>query len=356
MATRQNAPKKSTKNARDEGREFFRRLADEGPWTSVYVITGSEGFLIQEALDRLSRHVFPDGPDDFNYASFDAREHSADDVVAACDTLPMFKERRLIRLRNLEAWKANELKSLARWIEDPLETTLLVIVAGTLDQRLGDIKKILAAPATCAVAFDELDTNDTIQWVGRRAQQRYQMRMTLQVAAQIVEYVGTSLEALDRALERLSLFLGDTGKDGPRDITEAIVDEIVADSRVRSVFEMTDALSTRDLARSVRIFRRMQLHGESPQGALSLIAREFRGLLVAQEMAKGNLDKGQAASLIGCPPFAVDKYLQKTRNFRQFELRTILQAITHTDQQLKSSRLRDALHVERLLLQICKRA
>lgn len=354
MATRQPAKKKSTASSREEGREFFRRLAAEGPWTSVYILTGSETFLIQEAIDRLMKAGAPEGPDDFNFSAFDAKEDNADDVIIACDMLPMFKDRRLVRLRNLDAWKQGDLTTLANWVENPLDSTLLIITTNGVDQRLNAMKRIIQAPATCFVSFDELDTNDTIQWVGRRAQNKYRLRMTLQVAGQIVEYVGVGLDALDRALERLSLYVGKREEGEFADISAEIVDEIVADSRIRSVFEMTDALTTRDLARSVKIFRQMQLHGESPQGALSLIARQFRGILVAQEMSRGNLDKGQAAQLIGCPPFAVDNYLKHARSFRRDHLLTILQAITKTDHLLKSSRLDGDIHVERLMIQICR--
>lgn len=355
MATRQTTKRKSTASSREEGRDFFRRLAAEGPWTSVYLLTGSETFLIQEAVDRLMKAGSPEGPDDFNFSSFDAKEDNADDVIIACDLLPMFRDRRIVRLRNLDAWKQADLTTFAAWVENPLESTLLIATMGALDQRLNAVKRILAAPATCYISFDELEVQDTVQWVGRRAQQRYKLRMSLEVAGQIVEYVGTSLETLDRALERLSLFIGARAEDEFGDVSSAMVDEIVADSRVRSVFELTDALSTRDLARSVRIFRQMQLHGESPQGAISLIARQFRGILVAQEMGRGNLDKGQAAQLIGCPPFAVDNYLRHARNFSRDQLLGILQRITRTDHLLKSSRLDEDLHVERLMLEVCRR-
>ena len=354
MATRAPARKKSSKNSQEEGRNFFRKLAENGPWAPIYVITGSESFLIREAVERLTRAVFPDTPDDFNFSAFDAVEHSANAVVSASEMLPMFKNKRVVQLRNLDAWKKSDIDTLADYAENPLDTTLLIIQATTLDLRLTGIKKLLGAPGTAEISFDELDVNDTVQWVGRRANQRYRMRMSLEVAGQIVEYVGTSLATLDRALERLSLFLGDPPEGQTAEVLPETVDEIVADSRVRSVFEMTDALTNKDLARSVRIFRRMQLHGESPQGALSLIARQFRGMLVAQELARGNVDRGKAAAMIGCPPFAVDKYVQQARRFQRDELLAILQSITRADHLLKSSRLDDELHVERLMLQICR--
>jgi len=334
-----------------EGREFFRRLVQEGPWAPVYLLMGSERFLIQEAVDRLVRSVFPDGPDDFNDARFDAHEDSAADVVAACETLPMFADRRVVRVRNVSMWKAHDLNALAAYIERPAETTLLILDADNIPRKSGAARTILDSKNVASIRLDAMDTAETVQWAGRRAK-RYHIKLQRHTAALLVDHVGDSLEALDRALEKLMLFSG-ANAENPVLITEEILDEVVVDARMRSVFELTDALGSRDLARSIRTYRRMRLHGDSPIGAVSMIAREFRGMLTSQLGAQRRASDAEIAKLVGSPPWAVKKYAQRARAFTLDELRSIVMHTTQVATELTSSRLDDDLHVERLILEIC---
>lgn len=335
----------------EEGRTFFRRLIKEGPWAPVYLLMGSERFLIQEAMGRLVRSVFPDGPDDFNDARFDAREDSALDVVAACEIMPMFAARRIVRVRNVNTWKVDDLNHLARYIERPAETTLLILDAESLPKKSKAARAIHASSEVASISFDAMDTHETVQWAGRRSR-KYHLRMNRQTATQLVDHVGDSLEALDRALEKLMLFTGAT-KDAPANVTIDTLDEVIVDARMRSVFELTDALGTRDLERSIRTYRRMRLYGDSPIGAVSMIAREFRGLLIARAGKANQASDGEIAKLIGSPPWVVKKYVQRARAFSNEELQSIIKRATRTAAALTSSRLDDDLHVERLILEVC---
>lgn len=335
----------------EEGRAFFRRLVKEGAWAPVYLLMGTERFLIQEANDRLVKSVFPEGPDDFNDARFDAHDDSASDVVAACDTLPMFAEKRVVRVRNVNQWKANDLKVLARYIARPLDTTLLILDAESLPKKSKAARDIHASKQVASIRFDAMDTHETVQWAGRRAG-RYHVRLNRQSATQLVDHVGDSLEALDRTLEKLMLFTG-AKKDNPQNITVEVLEEVVVDARMRSVFELTDSLGRRDLPRSIRTYRRMRLHGQQPLGVVSMIAREFRGMLTAQVGAQHRASDAEIAKMIGSPPWVVKKYAQRARAFHREELQSILKHTTQVAAELTSSRLQDDLHVERLILKIC---
>lgn len=349
MATKQKA------DVIQEGRDFFRRLIKEGPWAPVYILSGPEDFLVTEALDRLMRHVFPNGPDDFNFASFDAREASAADVSAACEMVPMFADRRVVRLRNFDAWKANDLATMHAYLEQPMESTLLIIDGDPPPATTKVGKAIRDASSIVHIRFESMNASDTANWVGRRGKSHHRLLIRRDLAAHIVENVGESLETLDRALERLSLYIGGGDDREPAVVTQEMIDEVIVDSRTRSIFDMTRALTQRDIETAVHIYRRMRLYGDSSIGAVSMIAREFRGILLAQEASREGRSDSQLASLLGCPPWSVKNFRQHARSFQRQELHHILEAITDTAAKLTSSRLDDELHVERLMLRICAR-
>lgn len=345
MATRRNTIQ--------EGRAFFKRLHKEGPWAPIFILSGSERFLVLEAVERLIRSVSGEETDDFNFDTFDAREVAAADVIGACEMVPMFAERRVVRLRNLDHWKSGDLDALASYAANPLHSTLLVAEAGTLDKRLKAVKALTKCPEVVLMTFDGLDTRSTVEWAGRTGLKR-KLRLSRQAAELLVESIGESLEQIDRALERIALYVNADKAEQAVKVGVDVIDEIVADTRIRSVFELTDALLERRLGPAIRMLRRMVAHGESPIGTIALLARQYRCVLLVKEGAESGADDRTLASRAGCPPFAVKKYRQAARQYSYHQLIELLQQITDTDALLKSSRLDDKLHVERLFISICR--
>lgn len=345
MATRRNTIQ--------EGRAFFKRLHKDGPWAPIFILSGAERFLILEAVERLIRAASGDEPNDFNFDTFDAREVGAADVIGACEMVPMLAERRVVRLRNLDHWKSGDLDALASYAANPLRSTLLVAEAGSLDKRLKAVKALANSPDVVIMTFDGLDTRSTIEWAGRTGLKR-KLRLSRQAAELLVESVGESLEQIDRALERIALYINAEKAEEPVKVGVEVIDEIVADTRIRSVFELTDALLERRLGAAIRMLRRMVAHGDSPIGTIALLARQYRAALLVKEGDENGLDDRALGRRAGCPPFAVKKYRQAARHYSYQELVEILQQITDTDALLKSSRLDDKLHVERLFISICR--
>lgn len=336
----------------EDARNFFRKLVKSGPWAPVYLLMGSEHFLLADAVSRLLQASFPEGPDDFNYNEYDAREDKATDVISACETLPMFADKRVVRVRNVDTWKVEDLNKVAEYVEHPATTTLLILEAESLPKRSGAAKKIHAAKQVAKMGFEPMDSAEVIQWIEKRQSRKYFLRISRAVATDMVEFMGESLEPIDHALEKLMLFTGAT-RESPQTIHKKTLDDVIVDARMRSVFELTDALTQRDCALSIQTYRNMILHGGSPLGSISMIAREFRGMLLSANGTQRGIAEADIAKLIGAPPWTVKKYLQKSRRFSELELQEIIKSTTATASKLTSSRLHDDLHMEQLIVQIC---
>ncbi len=342
--------KRSHNERAEQARDFFRRLARDGLFAPIFVLWGAERFLVDEAVARVQRAAFPDGDDTgFNLERWHASECTGIDVASAAQMLPMFAPRRVVILRGAQALKAAEWPALVAYAEDPSPSTVMVIEATKLDGRTKAVQSLLRSSNVHAVEFPELRANDVRSWVARRAGDR-----GLEVARDVPEYlvdaIGTSLQLLDQALERIDLFLAG---DGERRVTIDAIRPVIPDTRAHSVFELTDALAAGSLADAMRCFHRMMELGESPVGAVSMIGRQFRQLLLVRDGASQGLSGRELASHAGVPPFRLDDYVRSARRFDERRLASILSATMRTDHALKSSRLRDELIVERLLITIC---
>lgn len=336
----------------EAGRAFFRRVASDGVFAPMFVLWGEERYLVEEGIQRLVHAVFPEARDDFNYVAYHGGETSGVDITSACNQLPMFAPRRVVILRSGEKMKAADWEAIATYAVDPSPSTLFVIEALKLDKRQKHIKATLAAKAVEAIEFPPLGERDVVPWVARRAKAR-ELVLARDVPAYLVDAVGVSLQPLDLAIERIDLFLGSS--EGPRQVTVDVARQIVPDTRSRTVFELADHLAERNVGDAVIVFHRMLEQGESPIGALAMIARQFRQLLLLHDGRAQHIQGDALARYAGLPPFRLRDAERAARGFTPARLRAVLGEVAETDRALKSSRLTQTLMIERLFVSICAR-
>jgi DNA polymerase-3 subunit delta len=337
-------------DAAQHGREFFKSLARDGLTTPVYVITGEERFLVDEALARIRALALPSG-DDLNLATFRCGECSVTDVVYAARTMPMFAPRRFVILRGAERLLTADLAVLAEYSRDPEPTSVLLIEATKIDGRLKPVKELLGQAKVTAVDFPELRDRDAQEWVVRRARSRG-LLLGQYVDEYLVDALGPGLSNLDHALERIDLFIGPAADAEPRRVVRETAAQVVVDTRARSIFELTDAVASRSLDKALRCFEKMMEAGESPIGVVSMIARQFRQLRLVREGLREGLRGRDLAESAEVPPFRLGDYEQSAKRFSLPELARVSRLVLDADRALKSSRLDDDLLVERLLMAI----
>ena len=113
---------------------IFRRHMSKplSEYKPVYLIYGDQDLLLERALDQLKRSVGELADLDFNSETFDGEGANADEVVAACNTLPFASERRLVVVRNVDKMSKDGSEILVKYAENPCETTVLALVAKKL--------------------------------------------------------------------------------------------------------------------------------------------------------------------------------------------------------------------------------
>src|SRR6185503_17100081 len=108
----------------------------------------------------------------------------------------------------------------------------------------------------------------------------------------LADAVGADLSRLALVIEQLALYAGG------RAVTADDVDDLVADTRERSVFELTDAVGAGDLAGALTAVSALCDQRDSALGVIAMLARHLRQLGVVHSV-KGN--KHAAASALGLP-------------------------------------------------------
>jgi DNA polymerase III subunit delta len=132
----------------------------KGPAASAYYLFGGEPILKDQALAALIDGVLDPGLRDFNLDLLSATQVEPDGLAAACSTLPMMAERRVVVLRDVEAWKRKTRAKTAAvtYLEHPAPETVLVMVQGNGDKPDADLARHAVAvdcDAPTGAAFEK---------------------------------------------------------------------------------------------------------------------------------------------------------------------------------------------------------
>ena len=337
----------------DAARDFFKTLA-AGPVAPVYYVHGEESYLLDKSIEAILKRALPHGANDFNYELFYGKDVDVEQLYASVETLSFMGGMRVVVLRDLQDMDLRQFAALEAYFKNPSPTTCLIVHAMTasksVDGRQGVVKKLKKA-ATVA-EFKAFYENDAEQFVRKQAHVRG-MALDAAAAAFLVEAVGTGLAQLDMALDRLDLYLGASAHT--REVGRDAVSNIITQTRVNTVFELTDALGDRRLEDALSILERTMHMGEPAIKLNQMIARHFRILLKLKDPSIRNAGKSERAKAVGVSPFFLKDYQRHANKFSVSQLKEIMTDILEVDVALKSSKLKDQTIMERMILDLVLR-
>lgn len=137
----------------------LHRALRKAPPAGNYYLHGSEAILKDEALAALLDTALDPGLRDFNLDLLSAQQLEPDQLAAACATLPMMADRRVVVLRDVEAWKRKSKAKLpaVRALERPAPETVVVLVQGNDDDPDDDLAKHCTTVDCAPLTGDALD-------------------------------------------------------------------------------------------------------------------------------------------------------------------------------------------------------
>ncbi|MBO8164146.1 MAG: DNA polymerase III subunit delta [Brevibacillus sp.] len=321
----------------------------------VYVLYGTETFLMDEFVSFAKSEMVPADSLDLNVSHYDCAEVPLKAVLEDAETLPFLAEHRLVIASNAyfltgarpPSKLEHDLGALERYLETPPAYTslLLRVEADKLDER----KKLIKTLKQKAVMlpFLPLRDHDLLSWVQRRAR-KLDLTMERDQAQHLIERVGSDLRLLHNELEKLSLYLGAAS----RTVTEEAIEQVTPRTLELDVFRLVDAVVAGRLPEAFRTLYDCLLTGEEPLKLLALLARQFRLLLHVKLWAPRGYSQQQLAGMLKVHPFVVKKAIEQTRCFDEASLRHLLGLLAEEDFRIKSGQVDKQLALELFMTRV----
>lgn len=327
----------------------FRQLQqnlETKTFPSLALVVGEEAFLLSEALKLIRRHVVDEATKDFNYDHFFVGNDSVSRVSDTAEMLPMMANRRLVIYRDVEKLKEKEWEQLYNLIENPQDSTCLILVANHVDKRKKYYKACFKNGRV--VELRKPYDNQVPAWIDYIAY-NHDIKMSRPAIDLLHQLVGSQLSDLNSEVAKLKQFLGDINE-----VTEEHILKVVSRVRMDSVFDLTEAIGKKDRAEALTYLANLLEHGQNELAAIALVLRHLRIIAAIKEGLREGLRGAKLCTKAGVPSFFLQKYLFQCEKWTTQQISLAVKALHETDQAIKSSPISSHIWLENFILKTCQ--
>ncbi len=322
----------------------LNRALDQGQIPTLLFLYGEETYLRDRSLERLRDFLVPADARDFNFNIFYGKDVLVETLVDTARTFPVFASHRLIVVKDAQNLSAGQLDQLLPYLQHPVDETILVFVADKIDGRKKFFQEFKKNGEL--VEFKQPYDNQIPAFVREHARSAGKS-FTEEGMALFCRRVSNNLQEIDGELTKLYGYLGKADL-----IDVADVRAVVSDTRVESVFDLTNALGNRNAAEALRLLRRLHDEGTASLLILSMLTRHYRQLWKIQELLNQNVARKDIPRQVGVNPYFADGLIRQAGRFSARQFRRIFELFLHTDLALKSSGADAEALMEELVLNL----
>ena len=347
--------------------EIEAAAAGKGSLKPGYVLAGDEIFLLDRCREAVLKAFVPPDLTDFCLSDLDLSTTPIFEVLDRAQTPSLMAPFQVIFVRNVRQLytrgaKKEEFAALDRYFKSPNPQALLIFVADFLriptDTRrmeMDDKNRFERLTETLGehcgmVELARVGEEDAMRWAVATAQAA-DTRLEPDAARELVDALGADMMLIASELEKLLLYTLGRGR-----ITLGDVETMVLAAKQRSLYELTDAISSRNTARALALLHGLLNSSDAGEdaaiGHLYMLARTFRQMLVIVEKNVRDSRAIWQALWQGfrMPPFAADDLIRQARRYKsRRELTRALRLIARADLELRSSPPDKRLVLERLV-------
>ncbi|GEM03728.1 DNA polymerase III subunit delta [Halolactibacillus miurensis] len=332
-----------------EAKKQIKKIAKQ----PVIVIYGDEQFLIESLIQSIVDVILTEAEKEEQLITYDMEEQPLADAILEAETFPFFGGNKIVVCegsyfltgKKVRTPVEHDLDRFIDYLEQPVDFSTLIIVVPY--EKLDERKKVVKALKKQGDLLEckTIIERDLSQWFSYFKQQ-YQIDFSKRIEDLLIQEVGTSLQLLEKEIEKLSLFQG----------TGAIIDEdakaLISHSAKASSFTLVDAVMNRDLSLAINTYKDLVRLNEEEIGLLALLSSQIRTIYQVKTLLTKGYSQKQIAQQIKVHPYVVKMSETRAKRFNLNQLYQALDLCAETDYTIKQGKMDKRLAFEMLLYQL----
>jgi DNA polymerase-3 subunit delta len=335
----------------------------------AYVFVGDEAFFRKRFRDAILEHMVPVDLRDFSLFEFDLAENDLAEVLDRARTPSLMAPFQVFFVRgvkNLFGRGSNDekLAAIEEYCKNPNPDALVVFVADHISipadvrrMEMQDKERYQRIRETMGqycgiVELARVEEGEAVRWIAEYGSSR-EVKIDPDGARELVDALGGDMMMISNELEKLTLYVGEKKR-----ITLGDVETMVLAAKQRSLYELTDAISSKERVRALEVLDAILSSGDGEEAAIGhiyMLAKTFRQMLVILERNVRDQRMLWAALWQGfrVPPFAADDIIKQARRYKsRRELTRAIRLVAKADLALRSNPVSKRMVLERLVMDL----
>lgn len=374
MARKNYGSKSYGKDSNKESLDKLKQQLKTKSPAKVYLFHGDEPFLIDYYVGDLKKLILEGDNESLNLSIFEGNIN-IDDIIDACDTFPIFAERKLVIVKNsglfyskskkntassndedtseeddLKPEKEPQLKNkpqaaLIEYISDIPETTCLIFIESQADKRLKIYKQV--ATHGISLEFNRNKPAELVPWVAKGVKS-VNKTISLEAANYLVNISEPDMYTLRNEIFKLASYVGERNEITLDDV------KLMAIPTIKSViFDLLDAVAKKDTAKSLNILNDIIALKEPEQKILAMLSKQTGEILKLKLLMEDRATQAQINQCFqGKHPYALKIMTEQAYGMSVEYLKNILKNCMEAEENYKKGLIEPKLALELLLEKI----
>ncbi len=310
---------------------------------AIYVFYSNNEFLLNHTVEEKVAEL---KVDPFNIVRYDMLESTSDDVLEDLQTVSFFAEQKVIIVKNLNQLEKESESTLNMWVqylENPNPDVILIVVLNELMSDKNPIGEALFKYAFIE-KIREMDKKEYPEFV-RNMFKKFGYTITDDAIESLLERTNLDFTLMSQEAEKLMLFAYDT-----KEIQEKAVLLLVSRNLEENIFELTNALLSKNQAKTIEIFYDLVARNEDPLRILNNIVSKVRELMHTKLLIEKGYRQEQIAEHFHIKSGKAYYLVKNAQGIPFVQLENHLKKLSKLDYDIKSGKIDKKLGLELYLL------
>ncbi len=305
---------------------------------------GPDTYRSKQKLNEIIKGYKKVHPSGLNFKYYDATENSFKELWDELWYEPMFKEKKLIILKNI--FQKAEFKEKILKYSKNLNVTDNIIVFfenGEVSEKDPLFKFLIKNSKS--QKFEFLFGQNLKSWI-KKEFEKYKIRVNPEVAEKLANFTGNESWQLSNEIKKLAAYRKE------KNIQLKDIELLVKPRIETDIFKMINAIATKNKKQAILLLHKHLQKGDPPSYLLNMINFQFRNLILVKSMTKNNHSYQSILKKSKLHPFVVKKSFWQAQRFSLLELKKIYQKIFKADLAIKTGKVNPETALDLLIAEI----